>query len=285
MPTYQPIYADDLALVARIVEGDEDAAQEFYQTYTRKFESFARKRGVPCQDCQDVAHDALCDAFRQMRRQQFRGASKLSTWLVRILHGKIAEYFRHNPNAPVEPLDDQSWVEKHEKEFPQLPSDPELEANVREILRQMPLQSRAILLLKHTDGWTLEQISQMMDIRLNQASGRLYSAEKMFHRFLFEGKSSTRKSRRKALPGADAQSQEESYVRSIDSQTSLNMSVAGHQSIIDEILFQASERIGTAFGRGAFAGMRKLLAGSATTQRRRSGTTNRSQLVANAHAC
>src|SRR5262245_9065966 len=38
MSIHRPQHPDDLTLVGRIVGGDEDAAQEFAQTYTKKFE-------------------------------------------------------------------------------------------------------------------------------------------------------------------------------------------------------------------------------------------------------
>src|SRR2546430_705467 len=84
----------DRDLAAAIQAGDEDAAHRFDQRFRRRIEAIAWKRGVPQDDCCDVAQEVLSDSVRQLREGRFRGAASLSTWLYPIINGKLADYWR-----------------------------------------------------------------------------------------------------------------------------------------------------------------------------------------------
>ncbi|MGE0885809.1 MAG: RNA polymerase sigma factor [Blastocatellales bacterium] len=281
MSVGQPTHPKDLAFVARIRDGDEDAAREFAQIYARRFEFLARRKGVRHQDCQDVAQNALMDAFSQMKRGLYRGESSLSTWLSRIIHGKIVEYRRKNPNGIIEQLDD-SNLEGHSTLLRMGEvATTEVLLMVRQALLRMPSQHRVILLLNRAEGYTLEEISKMADMSLGQVSGKLYVAQEMFRRCLNEGTISTGKRRFTAITAADAHRQGATYARSIINQTDAGLSVAGNQSIVDSLLFRTRQRIGKTIDRSAFAGMRNLLARGAAIGCRGAGAGHRSQPSAN----
>lgn len=183
-------HPEDLALVARIVGGDETAADEFAREYLPRFKHLAHRAGVPRQDCEDVAQEVFLAAFSQMQRGLFRGESSLATWLDRILRGMIANYWRTRPAEMVESdLEDQNDSERvhprrtlstyHTREI-----DSALITTVRETLRAMPAPYRAILLLKRSAGCTLAEIARALQLTIGQVSSRLYTSEEMFRRIL-----------------------------------------------------------------------------------------------------
>lgn len=189
-----PVYAEDLALVARIINGDEAAADEFARQYSKRFAYLAQRAGVPRQDCDDVAQEAWLAALSQMQRGLFRGDSRLSTWLARIVYGKAVDYHRSRRGLPAQ-LD---GTEEAPATWPHAPvSDVELTTTVREVLAQLPPQYRIILLLNRTAGFTLAEISRKLELSLGQVSNKLYVAEEMFRCHL---RGEQPRSKRRALP-------------------------------------------------------------------------------------
>lgn len=87
---------EDLTLLTGVAEGDPRSESLFLSRFKSRFELIARSSGVPDEDCEDVAQEALTAAFSQIRRKLFRGESSLGTWLETILHGKIVDYQRRN---------------------------------------------------------------------------------------------------------------------------------------------------------------------------------------------
>lgn len=183
-----PSHPEDLALVARIVGGDETAADEFAREYLPRFTHLARRNGVPGQDCEDVAQEVFLAAFSQMQRGLFRGDSSLGTWLDRILHGKIADYWRGRPKeiadtdaeerSTYDGGDRQGPIGKHLEKAP----DQSLVLSVREALHAMPAPYRAILLLNRSAGYTLAEIAHALHLTIGQVSRRLYTSENLFRK-------------------------------------------------------------------------------------------------------
>ena len=83
----------------RIIAGDEDAVELLCERYQARFEFICHRRGIPRDDCPDVALEALAAAAFQIRDGRFRQESSLETWLRRILQFKIADYWRRNQTA------------------------------------------------------------------------------------------------------------------------------------------------------------------------------------------
>jgi len=185
-----PTHPEDLELVSRIVNGDEEAANQFGRVYIARFEFLARKAGISSNDCQDVAQDALLTALGQMKREVFRGDSGLSTWLEKIVRGKIAEYWRaksHVGRLVTDlSLDDPEMRVALSERLPVPAVDHDTVLTVRRVLLELPPQLRAILLLNLAERYTLEQISRALEMTIGQVSKRLYKAEEMFRRVLRE---------------------------------------------------------------------------------------------------
>ncbi|MGH9840904.1 MAG: RNA polymerase sigma factor [Blastocatellia bacterium] len=187
-------HPDDLALVERIVGGDEEAAEAFGRQYQKRFAYLARRAGVPRQDCEDVAQEVWLAAIGQMQRGKFHGESGLGTWLDGITQHKIADYWRSRARAdrfaPItspDQTDDATASGELVEAVPQnLESEVEvhLVLQVREALKRMPPPERALLLLKLLEGYTIEEISRATGLTVNQVGGRLFRAEERFRRLL-----------------------------------------------------------------------------------------------------
>lgn len=187
-------HSDDLALVERVIGGDDEAVEAFSWRYQGRFANLARRAGVPWQDCEDVAQEIWLAAIGQMRRGKFRGESGLGTWLDGIAQHKIADYWRARGRAkrlapitaPSQSDDTPSSEEIVEAAAINLESevDHHLVLQVREILKQMPPPERALLLLKFLEGYTIEEISRATGLTVNQISGRLFRAEERFRRLM-----------------------------------------------------------------------------------------------------
>lgn len=178
-----PIFTDDLAFVARIVGGDEQAAEEFVSRYLPTFIYLARRAHVPAQDCQDVAQEICLAAMSQMRRMLFRGESQLTTWLSRIARGKIADYWQAHSAAGsliVSSIDELEANGCLDGAMLAVKTDFEIVLAVREALSEMlPLQ-RAVLLLNRSEKRSVAEICRMLGMTKAQVNGRLKQAEEKF---------------------------------------------------------------------------------------------------------
>ncbi len=179
-------------LRAALGDGGEAASEEFGQHALTWLMQVARRAGIPAQDCEDVAQEALVAALGQLRRGLFRGDSSLDTWLTYIVRGKIADYWRARGQASVSltPIAEED-LESVAMALSQIVDcDFSLLVGVHGALRELPRMHRVILLLNRTAGYTIEEISRNSGLTPGQVSARLYAAEEMFRRLL-DGEAAT----------------------------------------------------------------------------------------------
>lgn len=259
MSTLQPIHSEDLALVTSVISGNEAAANEFASKFSEKFVYLAHRNGVPAQDCQDIAQEVMLAALSQMRRGVFRGESTLGSWLAQIVHGKVMDYWRKQKGVSVATLDEPGELHDFVERISDPMSNNELVACVHETLKTLPRQHCVILLLKRTEGFTLEEISRMLEMTMGQVSGKLYAAERMFRCGLRDGKPPSEKPLGK-LPLSGGNSRRRKRGQSTNHHATESLSCTANRRVADSLLLWASQRSGKTTNRSASAGMRFLLA-------------------------
>lgn len=183
-----PTRPDNLALVNRIIGGDEDAAREFERTYRPRFESRVRRAGIRNQDCPDLAQEVFVTAISQLQRGMFRGDSSIGTWLDRIVSGKIVDYWRSR-RAQEDPLVSSQINEDGEEvslveTLPDAPIDYTVVLAVREALERMPAELKFILLLSMQEGRTLKEIGSGLKQSTATVHRKLVDAQETFRRLI-----------------------------------------------------------------------------------------------------
>jgi len=169
-------------LVARIRTGDEEACRQFDRQFRQRIQVIARKRGVPTQDCEDVAQNVLADAIRQIQQDRFRAAASLATWVHSMINGWIANYFRAR-GPEVIPIDEIG--EDHQALM--ATGSPDASVAVNEALSRLNAEDRLLLLLHEQQRLTLEEISPLLGIRKSAIWDRLQIARKHFRAAIQDG--------------------------------------------------------------------------------------------------
>lgn len=95
--------APDEDLVARAVAGDEPAFERLVERHQHRAYGLARRLVGNDGDAQDVLQEAFLSVYRKLAG--FRGESRFSTWLFRIVTNAALMHLRARARRPQEPLD------------------------------------------------------------------------------------------------------------------------------------------------------------------------------------
>jgi RNA polymerase sigma-70 factor, ECF subfamily len=94
-----PGTADDKALVARMLAGEESAFEEFFKGCFPPLYRFALARMRDAEAAEEVVQATLCQAINHL--QSYRAEAALLTWLCTFCRHEMSAYYHVRARAPV----------------------------------------------------------------------------------------------------------------------------------------------------------------------------------------
>ncbi|HOF87055.1 MAG TPA: sigma-70 family RNA polymerase sigma factor [Armatimonadota bacterium] len=147
---------DDAALIEATLRGDVEAFGRLVQRYQHALVAAARHLTRHAEDAEDLAQEALVDAYRHLRslkdRTKFRG------WVFGILRHKCLTALKRRKPEPVS-LDECA-------ELPAL-SPAEIGGDLADLLDSLPLASREILAARYVQELSYEEIAEALGTSVN----------------------------------------------------------------------------------------------------------------------
>jgi RNA polymerase sigma-70 factor (ECF subfamily) len=173
---------DEQALVRRAQQGDAGAFEELVARNQQRV--FAVVGGIlrRREDTEDVAQQVFIKAYFSIKRFDMRSA--FSTWLYKIAVNECWDYLRKKRIRPL--VYEADLGEDQVRQLDafvnagQAPADASRRAELREIveglLSQLSDVDRQMLVLKEVEGFSVEEISEMLDLNVNTVKVRMFRA-------------------------------------------------------------------------------------------------------------
>jgi RNA polymerase sigma-70 factor (ECF subfamily) len=171
-------------LVARIARRDEAAFEVLMRRHNGQLFRVARSILKDDAEAEDALQEAYLDAYRHMA--EFRGQSRLGTWLTRIVVNHALMRLRRRKDARVVvPLDEwQNTRVSREAEMAddkaESPANATLRTEIRQLIEQqideLPLDFRTVFVMRDVDDMTVEETAGALDIPPATVRTRLFRA-------------------------------------------------------------------------------------------------------------
>ncbi len=172
---------DERQLVRRAQAGDEAAYEELVRTHQHRVVAIASRLLRGSQDAEDVAQQVFVKAYFSLRRFDLR--SKFSTWLYKIAVNECWNYLRKKKARPL--LYEADLTEEQSERLDGAAQradglDPEEAARLQDLvewlLGQLETEDRMMLEFKEMQGFSIDEIAEMMDLNPNTVKVRLFRA-------------------------------------------------------------------------------------------------------------
>ncbi len=122
----------------------------------------------------DAVQEALLKAWD--RRHDFRGEAALASWIHRIALNAAIDLTRRRKRRAEEELDDDSFeagpAASAESEYVQ----ENLGKDIATAMQRLTTKERQIFVLKHVEGWRLEEIAESMQMPIGSVKNGLFRA-------------------------------------------------------------------------------------------------------------
>ncbi|MFN3650136.1 MAG: RNA polymerase sigma factor [Armatimonadota bacterium] len=174
----------DLRLLERARQGDRQAFESLF----RKYQGYVYNVSLGMLSNGEDAADVTQETFLRLHRSlgSFRGDSTFSTWLYRVAVNLCITEIRRRGKSRFEFLDDvrhedeSRLLEEPEPDPEELMQQQEDHQVVHRVLRTLPPDYRAVMVLRHFQQLAYEEIAEVLNLSLSQVKTRLFRARKMF---------------------------------------------------------------------------------------------------------
>ena len=184
-----PVFAFDLAsandsdLVATAINGQEGSFEELVRRYQRPISAYVYRMVGNYESALDLTQEIFIKVYASLRR--YRSEFKFSTWIYKIAHNAAVDHLRRSSTR------EQSLIHGSEGDQFELPIEsrrlsPEQESERKErrieiesVVRALPANYRELIILRHSQDLTYEEIVEVTGLPLGTVKNRLFRAREM----------------------------------------------------------------------------------------------------------
>ncbi|MHB1677123.1 MAG: RNA polymerase sigma factor [Sulfuriferula sp.] len=130
---------------------------------------------------QDISQETFITAYQKL--YMFNGRSKFSTWLCQVALNKARDMLRgQGIESLCDDLEDhQEGLAGSDRDTPHFQFEMSQEnERVQQVLNKMPAHYREVLLLKHLEGFSNEEIVGLLNTTIENIKVRTFRARQMF---------------------------------------------------------------------------------------------------------
>ena len=166
----------DVELLAKLKAGDAKAVRQWFSSYHDRLLKLIQQRVSSEKDAEELVQDTFLGCLKHL--PLFRGESSIWTWMARIAHHEVADYYRKRYAKKflhLLPLSELFAVEP-------IADSHEISQKVRQVLSRMASEEREILQMKYVDKKKVKQIAREMGRTVKSVESILFRARVEFRR-------------------------------------------------------------------------------------------------------
>lgn len=158
------------ALLARIARHDSAAMKELYLLYHRRLARFLMRLTTRYELAEEIINDTFWVVWQHAG--DFRGASRVSTWILGIAYRRGLKTLRYAgpPPADIDVSAEPGTDEPARQE--------ELNEWLDVALQRLPLEQRTVIELAYHVGHSCEEIASIMQCPVNTVKTRMFHARR-----------------------------------------------------------------------------------------------------------
>jgi len=175
--------------VVLAVKGDEKAYSELTQKYQKPLYFHVRKMIRNSDFAEDLVQDIFLKAFKSLKN--YKNDYAFSTWLYRIATNHTIDYLRKkkletlsihaddsdDTHATIQLADEDSFTDE-----PMIRR--ERKNKVHEAIGQLPEKYREVILKRHIEEKSYQEIAEDMDIPLGTVKAHIFRARELLYKYM-----------------------------------------------------------------------------------------------------
>jgi len=181
---------NDRDLVASAVSGLEGGFEELVRRYQRPISAYVYRMVGDYESALDLTQEIFIKVYNSLRR--YRSEFKFSTWIYKIAHNSAVDHLRRintrEQSLFIGPEGDQFELPlESNRPSPEQESErKERRIEIETVVRTLPATYRELVILRHSQDLTYEEIVEVTGLPLGTVKNRLFRAREMMRQQFVE---------------------------------------------------------------------------------------------------
>lgn len=171
------IQVSDAALLSAYIQGDDKAFETLVKRSKSKVYTtiylIVKDRYI----AEDLMQEAYIKAIDVIKSGRYNEEGKFLPWILRISHNMAIDHFRREKRYPTIVLEDGSKVfnsfDFAEDSVEEMQMKADQVENIREMIKKLPDEQREVLVMRHYEDLSFQEIADQTGVSINTALGRM----------------------------------------------------------------------------------------------------------------
>ncbi len=167
----------DKQLIENYLSGDEKSFETLLTRHKDKIYTSIYMFVKNDAQAEDIFQDVFIKIIRTLKKGKYNHEGKFAQWASRIAYNMCVDQFRKHKRRPhVQPTDDfdvMDILETSQINMEEQMMKDQSHNKVKELLEYLPKEQKEVVILRHYADMSFKEISQLTDVSINTALGRM----------------------------------------------------------------------------------------------------------------
>lgn len=168
----------DRVLLNNYLSGDCSAISQLIDRHSRRVRDYIRMMVKDVDVADDIMQETFIKAVRFIDEGRYTDNGKFLSWVLRIAHNRVLDYFRQQKSARTVNESDAGYNVLGTMRFAEQNVEDkmvaeQIEADVRRMIDFLPEEQREVVQLRYYAGLSFQEIADQTGVSINTALGRM----------------------------------------------------------------------------------------------------------------
>lgn len=168
----------DQALLNSYLAGDRSAISQLIDRHSARVRDYIRMMVKDRDVADDILQETLIKVVRVIDEGRYADSGKFLSWVLRIAHNQVIDYFRSQRNNRTVGESDSGYNVLGTLRFADGTAEDrmiseQIEADVRRLIDCLPQEQREVVMLRYYSGMSFQEIADQTEVSINTALGRM----------------------------------------------------------------------------------------------------------------
>jgi RNA polymerase sigma-70 factor (ECF subfamily) len=168
----------DKVLLDRYLLGERGAISQLLDSHSNRVRDYIRMMVKDRDLADDILQETLIKVVRVIDQGRYADTGKFLSWVLRIAHNQVIDYFRSQKSAKTINESDAGYnvlgtLRFAERNVEDRMISEQIEADVRRMIDSLPEEQREVVMMRYYAGMSFQEIADQTEVSINTALGRM----------------------------------------------------------------------------------------------------------------